>query len=83
MEVDLPSVTDVMLGDDETGLCVLVKLRGRPVDFFLCDPGGRKALSSATVDSIVGSRSAVAIIRQSIEDGLSRGVAPEREQPPQ
>lgn len=83
LEVELPSVPNVALDEGETGLGILVKLQGRPVDFLLhaLTPGAY--LTSETLDAIIGARSAVAIVRQSIENELARD-APPREfgQPP-
>ena len=71
IEVDLSNVPEVALDANEAGLGTLVRLQGRPVDFFLhpLTPGTR--LTSAFLDGIIGSRSAVAIVRQAIENELS------------
>jgi GT2 family glycosyltransferase len=70
MEVDLPTVPDIALDDGEAGLGILVRLRGRPVDFFLRQLTPAARVPADTLDEFIGSRSAVAILRQAIEDEL-------------
>lgn len=72
IEVDFPTVPDIELDVGESGLGILVKLRGRPVDFFLLALTPSAHLTANTLDAIIGSRSAVAILRQGIVDELSR-----------
>ena len=57
MEVDLPTGPDVALDDGEAGLGILVRLRGRPVDFFLLPLTPDARVTADTLDEIIGSRS--------------------------
>ena len=83
LEVDLPTVPELALHDGEAGLGVLVRLRGRPVDFFLLPLSPPARVAAETLDESIGSRSAVAILQQAIEDELrDEGVADESGSPP-
>ena len=70
LEVDLPTVPDIELDELETGLGILVRLRGRPVDFFLHPLKPNAHLTADSLNDLIGSRSGVQILRQAIEDEL-------------
>jgi glycosyltransferase involved in cell wall biosynthesis len=70
VDVDRP-LPEISLAPDESGLGLLVRKDGRPLDFVLRPLGGGTALNPADLAQLIAEESAAALVRHAIREELA------------